>query len=62
MFWSVKSTVLNAKDENFKPAMGAQTRIYVALSRFWSLEGHKWMGVVLGVEGFSESVNTNEHL
>ena len=26
MFWSVKSTVLHAKDDNFKPFMGAQTR------------------------------------
>ena len=26
MFWSVKSTVLHAKDNNFKPDMGAQTR------------------------------------
>ena len=26
MFWSVKSTVLPAKDDNFKPVTGAQTR------------------------------------
>ena len=26
MFWSVKSTVLLAKDDNFKPVIGAQTR------------------------------------
>ena len=28
MSWSVKSTVLHAKDDNLKPFMGAQTRNY----------------------------------
>ena len=38
MFWSVKSTVLHAKDDNFKH----KQEIYVMLSRFLPLKGCRW--------------------
>ena len=47
MFWSVKSTALNAKDDNFKPVMGAQTR---NLCYAYQIFGIKGMGLEGGVD------------
>ena len=39
MFWSVISIVLHAKDDNFKPSMGEQTRHLCYAKQIWSIEG-----------------------
>ena len=44
LFWSVKSTVLHAKDDNFKPVMGAQTRNLWRAEQILAIKG-KRMGV-----------------
>ena len=62
MFWSVKSTGLNVKDDNFKSVMGAPTRkCMFMLSRFWPLKGWGCGVGVYGEEVLSESVNKKEH-
>ena len=53
MFWSVKSTVLHAKDDNFKPFMRAQTRNLCYAKQILDIKGM----VGAGVEGLSESFN-----
>ena len=54
MFWSVKSTILHAKNDNFKPVVGAQTR---NVWQAWQILAIK--GIGMGVRGreVSESVN-----
>ena len=39
MFWSVISIVLHAKDDNFKPSMGEQTRHLCYAKQIWSIKG-----------------------
>ena len=51
MFWSVIYTVLHAKDDNFKPSMGEQTRHLCYAKKIWSIKG--MVGDAVG--GLSES-------
>ena len=52
MFWSVKSTVLPAKDYNFKPIMRAQTRnlcyaLQILAIKEMGLGGGAWVNALI---------------